>query len=586
MRSQRAPPLLDQGRPDVIVRVHQGGQNMGGLVRYLTGAGKANEHENQHIVAASGTLAAEYVGTDWDAQKTTDFARSLDGPWRQVRRERDLPLVPGATDDVGRGAARAQHVFHASLSLGADQGPLSEETWAQIASEYVDAMEFAGPATSASGRAECQWVAVHHGASKNEGDHIHIAVCLVREDMTRAQDFQSYKRSRAAADDIEKRHGLRAVKDTAKERGLPGYNMAEAALAERQGDAEIGKFQTARRLRAAAAVSSTEVDFIKSARLAGLDVRPRYVASSTDQVTGYSARLHAQHGEKTIWYAPSKLDDDLGLGELRARWGTDVKGGDEAGLAAVATWRATKGASAKKGAARAGMPALSPETAAQLSDLTAQLSKIDVTDTAGWKAAAREASFVFARWSVEVEGATPGPLASASDSLARSAQPDRDQRGANGRPGLEARHIGAMVRATSKNSVVGWLAVMGQLDRVTQAIEDAHRARSELVAVQRIEQGTGHDLKTTREVLVRAAEAVPAATATTEEEAVIVEPVVEQPAETPEDVARRAIRDATRQNFPTTLRQNFGSGGSSRPPSEPQTPATRKVRTREDEHER
>ena len=32
------------------------GSNMHSLVRYLTGPGRANEHSNQHLVAASGTL--------------------------------------------------------------------------------------------------------------------------------------------------------------------------------------------------------------------------------------------------------------------------------------------------------------------------------------------------------------------------------------------------------------------------------------------------------------------------------------------------------------------------------------------------
>jgi hypothetical protein len=568
----------------VIVRVHDGGQDMGGLVRYLTGPGKANEHANQHVVAASETLAAEFAGTEWDGGKTGDLARILDGSWRQTRREQNLPLV-ATGDDAGHGAARAEHVFHVSLSLGADQGKLSDQTWAQIAGEYVDAMDFAGPTTAASGRAECQWVAVHHGSSKNGGDHIHIAVCLVREDLTRAQVFQSYRRSRTATDDIEKRHGLRAVKDTATERGLPGFNAAEAGRAARQGDVEVGKLQIGRRLRAAAAVSTTEAEFVASARLAGVMVRPRFAAASTDQVTGYSAALRPPPGATAVWYAPSKLDRNLGLGQLRARWGVDVKGADDAGRAAVAMWRAPKAGGTIRGGS---MPALAPQTAVELSDLTARLSKIDPADSAGWKAAAREASYVFARWSVQVEGAHPGPLAAASDSLARSAQPDRDQRTVNAYPGLAVRQIGAMVRATSTSPTAGWLAVMGQLDRVTQAIEDAHRARGELVAVQRIEQRTGLDLGATRAALTSAAEPAPPAP-TTPEDDVVVEPVGQEGeplAETEEDAARRAIRDAASQMFPTTLRQSFGSGGSSRPPSEPQTPATRKQRAREDELER
>ena len=571
----------------MIVRVHENGQDMGGLVRYLTGPGKANEHANQHVLAASGTLAAEFAGTDWDQQKNADLARMLDGAWRQTRREQNLPLV-ATGDDAGRGAARAEHVFHVSLSLGADQGKLSDEQWAQIAGEYVDAMDFAGPKTAASGRSECQWTAVHHGLSKNGGDHIHIAVCLVREDLTRAQVFQSKKRSRTATDEIEKRHGLRPVKDSPKEQGLPGFNAAEAERAVRQGDAEVGKLQITRRLRAAVAVSATEKQFVDSARLAGVMVRPRFAASSTDQVTGYSAALRPPPGERAIWYAPSKLDRNLGLGQLRAAWGADTKGADDAGREATATWRATKSAGSSPTATGRSMPALPPETAAQLSDLTARLSKVDVGDRAAWKAAARDASQVFARWSVEVEGSQPGVLAAASESLARSAQPDSDQRGVNAHPGLAARHISLMVRATSKSSGGGWLAIMSQLDRLTQAIEDANIARGELVAVQRIGQGTGVDLVATRAALVRAAEQTPATPADVDESVAAAEtrgPVNERPAEgeAEEDAARQAIREAS-QSFPASTRRSIGAG--TRPPSEPQTPATRRERTREDELER
>lgn len=178
------------------------------------------------------------------------------------------------------------------------------------------------------------------------------------------------------------------------------------------------------------------------------------------------------------------------MGQLRGRWGADPQGADEAGRAAVAIWRATQVAEHADGRAPS-MRALSPGTAAQLAAVTAGLSKIAVTDRGGWQAAAREASHVFARWSLDVEGRRPGPLAAASDALARPAQPDRDQRGPTPHRGLAARHIGLLARATSTSPATGWLAVMTQLDRVTQAVEDAHAARSELVAAQRIGRGTG-----------------------------------------------------------------------------------------------
>ncbi len=144
-------------------------------MRYLTGRGRLNEHVDQRVVAASGTLGVEFAGTDWDAAKNGDLARLVDGAWRQVRRQQDLPLHPGE-GDAGWGPASAEHVFHVSMSLAGDEGKLTDERWAAVAAEYVDAMGFAGPKTAAGGRAGCQWVAINHGQSTGGGDHIHIAV--------------------------------------------------------------------------------------------------------------------------------------------------------------------------------------------------------------------------------------------------------------------------------------------------------------------------------------------------------------------------------------------------------------------------
>jgi hypothetical protein len=576
----------------VIARVHDGGRHMPGLVSYLTGPGKANEHTDQRIVAGSGTLAEEFAGQDWDGQKNIELARILDGAWRQLRREKGLPLYAGA-DDAARGPARAEHVFHVSLSLGPDGGTLTDEQWGQIAREYVDAMEFAGPQTAAAGRAECQWVAVHHGQTKSGGDHIHLAVCLVREDGTRASVHKSYARSRTVTDGIEARHGLPRVKDRALERGLPGYDKAEAARAQREGAPEVASLQLARRLRAAAAVSTSEADYVRNGRLAGVLVRPRFAAATTDVVSGYSVALRPADGSKPLWRAPSKLDRNLGLGALRGRWGTDVTGADAAGRAAVAVWRGRDvGDASLRGAAasarRVPMRALPPETAQQLAALTAQLSKVDAGDRAGWAAAAREASYVFARWSVQVEGARPGPLARASDTLARSAQPDKDERGPRPAPGLMARHVALMARATSSNPASGWLAVMTQLDRLTQAVQDAHAAREELAAVTRMRTATGVDLTPVRRELVTAGERAAAAPAPTAEPAPAVTVEVDPAAEgDPQTTAAREAQRAAALHFPDSVTQQFARPRTPGGPARPSTPsAPSRERAKESDLER
>jgi hypothetical protein len=145
-----------------------------------------------------------------------------------------------------------------------------------------------------------------------------------------------------------------------------------------------------------------------------------------------------------------------------------------------------------------------------------------------------------------------------------------------------------MVRATSRSPAAGWLAVIGQLDRLTQAIEDAHRARAELVAVRRIGVGTGVDLVATREALTLAAEQPTVALVDIEEDAEVQPAPIadsELPADAEEETARRAIREAA-QSFPASTRQGIGGGAGSGPPSRAPKPADRKERAHEDELER
>ncbi|RCO08042.1 relaxase, partial [Bacilli bacterium] len=59
--------------------------------------------------------------------------------------------------------------------------------------------------------ADCAWLAVHHGQSKDGNDHIHIAVNLVREDGRRASIHQSKRRTAEAGAEIARMFGKEAV---------------------------------------------------------------------------------------------------------------------------------------------------------------------------------------------------------------------------------------------------------------------------------------------------------------------------------------------------------------------------------------
>ncbi|NLG23408.1 MAG: hypothetical protein GX555_18490 [Actinomycetales bacterium] len=465
------------------------GSHMPGLIRYLVGPGRANEHTDPHLVASSEVMAQAFAGSEWDARKTGDLVRVLDGDWRKARRAAGLPVVAMQDESTVPGPVRAAHVLHVSLSLHRDEGRLSDEQWAAIASDYVEAMGF----TASSGKARSQWAAFRHGLSRQGNDHIHLVVSMVREDGTRASEWQMFARSRRAADEIEARYGLRRVKDDAAERGLPGYTGAEAAKATRQGREEPDRFQVARRLRAAAAVSDGEAEFVRSARMAGLLVRPRFAPGGTGEVIGFAAAIRPQDGQSPVWFAGGTLDRNLALPRLRERWEQT----EEATQEALGEWRKANTAWQVRARSQAAVTArglagpewtelpgvnIPLEAARDIARVNRQLAEVELGDRGAWTRAAQEAAGVFATWSVATEGDRPGPLARASDALARSAQPWRGSAEAPVlKPGMAGRHLRLLTRAGSDRPGTGWTAVMRQVDATVTAIHQAHEARGELV---------------------------------------------------------------------------------------------------------
>lgn len=481
------------------------GSDMGGLVRYLTGPGKANEHTNPRLVASSGTLAVEYaaIGMEtWQSGAARELGRIVEGAWREAHATREK-----ATQATDRG-----HVFHVSLSLHRDEGTLDDQTWGRIARDYIDEMGFSTVGKGVGERAECQWVAVHHGASKNGNDHIHLAVCLVREDGTWASDFQSMRRSQRIARELEVKYGLARLHDNAEERGLPGVHRAESEQAARGGRPEPDRVRLARAVRAAAAQARTEQQFVAGLLKSGVRVRPRFAVGGRERVVGYSVALRPGPGnpeEQMRWFGGGRLARDLTLPTLRQRWG--VGADDEA--AAAATWR---------GEAK---PAARPEVTVtqrpwwelaerDIAEANRALAAVDPDDRAAWRGAAADAAGVFAAWSLAVETDAPGPLAKASDALARSSQWARGEEPRWQGPRLVGTQLQLAARGSSSRSRQGWLAVMRQLDRTTQAIHRAHEARGEAVAAQRMAKAVGDDLAQIRQQLQAAPPAQPRAART------------------------------------------------------------------------
>ena len=101
----------------------------------------------------------------------------------------------------------ADHVWHCSLSLSPEEAAQGDERWQQIARDFADRMGFTG----ADGKAPCRWVAIHHGSAKNGGDHIHIAVNIIREDGTKWSKWQDMVKASAACNKLEHKFGLEVI---------------------------------------------------------------------------------------------------------------------------------------------------------------------------------------------------------------------------------------------------------------------------------------------------------------------------------------------------------------------------------------
>lgn len=471
------------------------GARMSGLLVYLAGPGKANEHREPHLVAGDPAIMAWHDDAELDRDAALDVAKQLDAPRRAFGTEITVPVKrateDGRTEIVG---ARDAHVWHCSLSLRAEEGQLTDAKWAAVARDFVDGMGF----TETSGKAPCRWVALRHGVSKAGNDHVHIAVSLVREDGTRASVWKDRERAQRLAGELERRHGLQVLESREAGRGARGEKPAEretaarrAAGAERAeatagsraaGDAgagEVARARLARVVRGAAAAAGDEAEFVRRCRRAGVQLRPRYAAGRDDVVAGYSAALRPDAGQKTIWYGGGHLARDLTLPRLRADW-PDTP---HTAAAAVQEWRAARRNQrpvAPGREVREPDPGLWTRYTAEVADLRERLRAVPPGDRDTWAHVARETAGAFAAWSVRVEP-TPGPLAATAEALARSAQV-RARQVRPRRADLPSARGAALLFASAARGGHGEFAqavLLRQLANTARALHDAHLAVGE-----------------------------------------------------------------------------------------------------------
>ena len=502
------------------------GDRMAGLMTYLVGGGRHNEHTEPHLVAGDHALLAWYD----DAELSGDNAKA-------IARHLDRPRTAMGVDVKGG------HVWHASLSLRAEEGIRTDEEWAAIAQDFVAAMGFDD---NDGTKAPCRWAAVRHGLSKAGNDHVHIAVNLVREDGTKASTHLDYQRAQTAARALEVKYGLEPLESVKGERATRGYSPAEQARVEErsayfaqrkyeQHAARVGGEQPAwhrldpkerqaritaeirlnaprndlaRKVRAAAGASENEGEFVRRLRRSDVLVRPRFAEGTTDVITGYSVAARPSNGERPIWYGGGQMGRDLTLPRLREGWPDTPTGATEA----AAEWTAAKRGRRAVAPGREmhePNPELWQRHTEDVAQLREQLRSIPLDDRDTWSTVARQTAGAFAAWSNAVEE-TPGDLAAASDALAKSAQtyrrPVKPQRA--GRVAMSGATMLLASAARGGQGATAQLALLRQLMNLAQAVYDAAKAAGEARQAANVEAAVRERVMNVRRQL----EAAPART--------------------------------------------------------------------------
>ncbi|WP_157431460.1 relaxase/mobilization nuclease domain-containing protein [Actinomadura hibisca] len=279
----------------MIAKVRRG-KRVQGLLHYLYGLGRFNEHHNPHIIAG------------FDAPAALEPSLRADGH-RDLTRLSALLTQPLAL----LGDHNHQRpVWHVPIRAAPEDPVLSDEQWAQIAAVVMDR---AGLAPDGDPDA-VRWIAIRHA-----DDHVHLVATLARQDGARPEVWNDAYRLRAACRAIEQRYGLRSTASadrTAARRPKRG----ETEKAARHGHDEPPRTRLRRHVQTAAAGARTEAEFF--ARLEDEDVlvHRRFSHYDPGQITGYAVALPDDRTKagQPVWFGGGKLAADLTLPRLRHRW--------------------------------------------------------------------------------------------------------------------------------------------------------------------------------------------------------------------------------------------------------------------------
>lgn len=273
------------------------GRSVAGLLYYLFGPGRREEHTDPHLVAG------------WRHPAELEPPLRPDGH-RDFRRLNGLLDQPHAA--LGQ-RGFAQPVWHCVVRAAPGDRMLSDTEWGRL---VRDIMHRTGLAPYGQDDEAVRWVAVRHAP-----DHIHLVAMLARQDGTRPRHWNDYYRVREACRAAEEYHGLRRTAPADRTAGRRP-TRAEQEKARRHGRSEAPRITLRRAVSTAAAGAVSQEEFFARLRDAGVLVRMRYSSRDPGRVTGYAVALGGDTARAggPVWFGGAKLAADLSLPKLRARW--------------------------------------------------------------------------------------------------------------------------------------------------------------------------------------------------------------------------------------------------------------------------
>jgi len=355
-----------------------------GLVYYLMGPGRSNEHVDPRVIA--GYKPADQLNPPGrsDGRAGADIRDLVAALDRPVRRLGDR--------------APERHVFHTVIANRPDDPVLTDEQWADVAYDLMRELRLAG---TDQGARDIRWVAIRHDAA-----HIHLAGTLVRADGSVATTPNDFRAGSAVRARMEARYGL-ARTNSGDRTSTQRPARAETEKAARQGRGEPERDTLRRLVRGAASTARSAEEFRSELAASGARFTPRMSTQDPTQVTGYKVSLlPADSAAQTVWFAGGQLDKDLTWPRLTARWEPAVAPADSAARPAAASARDGSG---REGAGQRGAPVTTSSTTgfspAAMSSSTGAASPAERAAAAAERARERVDAIRAAEFRVRAAGA-------------------------------------------------------------------------------------------------------------------------------------------------------------------------------------